>query len=169
MRQHLLGCRKRNTALSSVQGRTHVQGLKLQHETWIKCQGTCWAAGHWHQLPMQEGSGTAGPERVQGVELGSLGWQGAVGAFRLSKVLIQDAQARGSICPQQTWTWTFSGYLSLQENEEWILVGRVIDRVCFLVMASLFACSTIGIFLMAHFNQAPAQPFPGDPKKYLPE
>ncbi|XP_019358649.1 PREDICTED: acetylcholine receptor subunit gamma [Gavialis gangeticus] len=55
------------------------------------------------------------------------------------------------------------------ENEEWILVGRVIDRVCFLVMASLFACSTIGIFLMAHFNQAPAQPFPGDPKKYLPE
>uniref|UniRef100_A0A669Q0V6 Cholinergic receptor nicotinic gamma subunit n=1 Tax=Phasianus colchicus TaxID=9054 RepID=A0A669Q0V6_PHACC len=55
-----------------------------------------------------------------------------------------------------------------QENEEWILVGRVIDRVCFFIMASLFVCGTIGIFLMAHFNQAPALPFPGDPKTYLP-
>ncbi|XP_010715110.1 acetylcholine receptor subunit gamma isoform X3 [Meleagris gallopavo] len=54
------------------------------------------------------------------------------------------------------------------ENEEWILVGRVIDRVCFFIMASLFVCGTIGIFLMAHFNQAPALPFPGDPKTYLP-
>uniref|UniRef100_A0A452H0P5 Acetylcholine receptor subunit gamma n=1 Tax=Gopherus agassizii TaxID=38772 RepID=A0A452H0P5_9SAUR len=54
------------------------------------------------------------------------------------------------------------------ENEEWILVGRVIDRVCFLVMASLFVLGTVSIFLMAHFNQAPAAPFPGDPKCYLP-
>ncbi|OXB62095.1 hypothetical protein ASZ78_010500 [Callipepla squamata] len=54
------------------------------------------------------------------------------------------------------------------ENDEWILVGRVIDRVCFFIMASLFVCGTIGIFLMAHFNQAPALPFPGDPKTYLP-
>ena len=58
--------------------------------------------------------------------------------------------------------------VSQQENEEWILVGRVIDRVCFFIMASLFVCCTIGIFLMAHFNQAPALPFPGDPKTYLP-
>uniref|UniRef100_A0A674J706 Cholinergic receptor nicotinic gamma subunit n=1 Tax=Terrapene triunguis TaxID=2587831 RepID=A0A674J706_9SAUR len=50
-------------------------------------------------------------------------------------------------------------------NEEWILVGRVIDRVCFLVMASLFILGTVSIFLMAHFNQAPAAPFPGDPKQ----
>uniref|UniRef100_A0A8B9V2A1 Acetylcholine receptor subunit gamma n=1 Tax=Anas zonorhyncha TaxID=75864 RepID=A0A8B9V2A1_9AVES len=55
------------------------------------------------------------------------------------------------------------------ENEEWILVGRVIDRVCFFIMASLFFCGTVGIFLMAHFNQAPALPFPGDPKPYLPQ
>uniref|UniRef100_A0A8B9BPS1 Cholinergic receptor nicotinic gamma subunit n=1 Tax=Anser brachyrhynchus TaxID=132585 RepID=A0A8B9BPS1_9AVES len=55
------------------------------------------------------------------------------------------------------------------ENEEWILVGRVIDRVCFFIMASLFVCGTVGIFLMAHFNQAPALPFPGDPKLYLPQ
>ncbi|CAM4715348.1 acetylcholine receptor subunit gamma [Lepidochelys kempii] len=54
------------------------------------------------------------------------------------------------------------------ENEEWILVGRVIDRVCFLVMASLFVLGTVSIFLMAHFNQAPVVPFPGDPKRYLP-
>ncbi|KGL82608.1 Acetylcholine receptor subunit gamma, partial [Tinamus guttatus] len=54
------------------------------------------------------------------------------------------------------------------ENEEWILVGRVIDRVCFFIMATLFVCGTIGIFLVAHFNQAPALPFPGDPKNYLP-
>lgn len=56
-----------------------------------------------------------------------------------------------------------------QESEEWILVGRVIDRVCFFIMASLFVCGTVGIFLMAHFNQAPALPFPGDPKQYLPQ
>lgn len=56
-----------------------------------------------------------------------------------------------------------------QESEEWILVGRVIDRVCFFIMASLFVCGTIGIFLMAHFNQAPALPFSGDPKQYLPQ
>ncbi|XP_077203921.1 acetylcholine receptor subunit gamma [Paroedura picta] len=54
------------------------------------------------------------------------------------------------------------------ENEEWILVGRVIDRVCFLVMASIFIFGTFGIFLMARFNQAPDAPFPGDPKPYLP-
>ncbi|XP_058890204.1 acetylcholine receptor subunit gamma [Acipenser ruthenus] len=54
------------------------------------------------------------------------------------------------------------------ENEEWFLVGRVIDRVCFFVMSLLFILGTIGIFLMGHFNQAPSMPFPGDPKKYLP-
>uniref|UniRef100_A0A8C1RP41 Cholinergic receptor, nicotinic, gamma n=1 Tax=Cyprinus carpio TaxID=7962 RepID=A0A8C1RP41_CYPCA len=59
--------------------------------------------------------------------------------------------------------------LALQENEEWFLVARVIDRMCFIVMALLFILGTIGIFLMGHFNQAPSQPFPGDPKRYLPE
>ncbi|XP_020667154.3 acetylcholine receptor subunit gamma [Pogona vitticeps] len=54
------------------------------------------------------------------------------------------------------------------ENEEWILVGRVVDRVCFLAMFSIFVFGTIGVFLMAHFNKAPALPFPGDPKRYLP-
>uniref|UniRef100_A0A8C5KR67 Acetylcholine receptor subunit gamma n=1 Tax=Jaculus jaculus TaxID=51337 RepID=A0A8C5KR67_JACJA len=53
-------------------------------------------------------------------------------------------------------------------NEEWFLVGRVLDRVCFLAMLSLFICGTAGIFLMAHYNQVPALPFPGDPRPYLP-
>ncbi|XP_013929159.1 PREDICTED: acetylcholine receptor subunit delta [Thamnophis sirtalis] len=56
-----------------------------------------------------------------------------------------------------------------EENEEWILVGRVIDRVCFLIMASVFVFGTVGVFLIAHFNQAPAKPFAGDPRTYLPE
>ncbi|CAK6952489.1 acetylcholine receptor subunit gamma [Scomber scombrus] len=54
------------------------------------------------------------------------------------------------------------------ENEEWFLVARVIDRVCFIVMALVFFIGTIGIFLMGHFNQPPSSPFFGDPKKYLP-
>nr|XP_005574682.2 acetylcholine receptor subunit gamma isoform X2 [Macaca fascicularis] len=53
-------------------------------------------------------------------------------------------------------------------NEEWFLVGRVLDRVCFLAMLSLFVCGTAGIFLMAHYNRVPALPFPGDPRSYLP-
>lgn len=56
---------------------------------------------------------------------------------------------------------------NLQGNEEWLLVGRVLDRVCFLAMLLLFICGTTGIFLMAHYNQAPALPFPGDPRPYL--
>uniref|UniRef100_A0A671ETQ9 Cholinergic receptor nicotinic gamma subunit n=1 Tax=Rhinolophus ferrumequinum TaxID=59479 RepID=A0A671ETQ9_RHIFE len=54
-------------------------------------------------------------------------------------------------------------------NEEWFLVGRVLDRVCFLAMLSLFVCGTAGIFLMAHYNRVPALPFPGDPRPYLPD
>ncbi|XP_004701736.1 acetylcholine receptor subunit gamma [Echinops telfairi] len=53
-------------------------------------------------------------------------------------------------------------------NEEWSLLGRVLDRVCFLAMLALFLCGTAGIFLMAHYNQVPALPFPGDPRPYLP-
>ncbi|KAM9322107.1 acetylcholine receptor subunit gamma [Pholidichthys leucotaenia] len=54
------------------------------------------------------------------------------------------------------------------ENEEWFLIARVVDRICFIVMALVFFLSTVGIFLMGHFNQPPSSPFPGDPKKYLP-
>ncbi|XP_034039057.1 acetylcholine receptor subunit gamma [Thalassophryne amazonica] len=54
------------------------------------------------------------------------------------------------------------------ENEEWFLAARVIDRVCFIIMALVFFIGTIGIFLIGHFNQPPPTPFHGDPKKYLP-
>ncbi|KAK2822326.1 hypothetical protein Q5P01_022391 [Channa striata] len=54
------------------------------------------------------------------------------------------------------------------ENEEWFLVARVIDRVCFIAMAMVFFIGTVGIFLMGHFNQPPSLPFLGDPNKYLP-
>lgn len=54
------------------------------------------------------------------------------------------------------------------ENEEWVLVARVIDRVCFIVMALVFFIGTTSIFLMSHFNQPPSSPFVGDPKEYLP-
>ncbi|XP_037537615.1 acetylcholine receptor subunit gamma [Nematolebias whitei] len=54
------------------------------------------------------------------------------------------------------------------ENEEWFLVARVIDRVCFIAMALVFFIGTAGIFLMGYFNQPPSAPFPGDPRKYLP-
>ncbi|KAG8445043.1 hypothetical protein GDO86_009981 [Hymenochirus boettgeri] len=54
-------------------------------------------------------------------------------------------------------------------NEEWILIGRVIDRVCFLIMFFIFILGTVGTFLAGHFNQAPAHPFPGDPKLYQPK
>ncbi|XP_037837865.1 acetylcholine receptor subunit gamma isoform X2 [Kryptolebias marmoratus] len=54
------------------------------------------------------------------------------------------------------------------ENEEWFLVARVIDRVCFIVMALVFFIGTVGIFLMGHFNQPPSRPFSGDPREYLP-
>lgn len=54
------------------------------------------------------------------------------------------------------------------ENEEWFLVARVLDRACFIVMALVFWVGTVGIFLMGHFNKAPSSPFPGDPKTYLP-
>ncbi|KAG7273509.1 hypothetical protein CRUP_015885 [Coryphaenoides rupestris] len=54
------------------------------------------------------------------------------------------------------------------ENEEWFLLARVIDRVCFIVMALIFSMGTIGIFLMGHFNQPPSTPFPGDPRTFLP-
>uniref|UniRef100_A0A670ZH77 Neurotransmitter-gated ion-channel transmembrane domain-containing protein n=1 Tax=Pseudonaja textilis TaxID=8673 RepID=A0A670ZH77_PSETE len=60
---------------------------------------------------------------------------------------------------------------TLQEKnnfDKWILVGRVIDRVCFLLMASVFIFGTVGVFLMAQFNQAPAVPFVGDPRRFLP-
>ncbi|XP_058876309.1 acetylcholine receptor subunit gamma [Acipenser ruthenus] len=55
------------------------------------------------------------------------------------------------------------------EQESWVLIGKVIDKVCFWAAIVLFSFGTIGIFLMGHYNQVPEFPFPGETKKFLPE
>ncbi|CAK6953684.1 acetylcholine receptor subunit epsilon [Scomber scombrus] len=54
------------------------------------------------------------------------------------------------------------------EIESWVLIGKMIDKVCFWAAFSLFIIGTVGIFLTGHFNQAPDLPFPGQNKKYVP-
>ncbi|KAK5624160.1 hypothetical protein CRENBAI_002466 [Crenichthys baileyi] len=54
------------------------------------------------------------------------------------------------------------------EIESWVLIGKMIDKVCFWAAILLFIIGTVGIFLTGHFNQAPELPFPGENKKYAP-
>ncbi|XP_010794068.1 acetylcholine receptor subunit gamma-like [Notothenia coriiceps] len=54
------------------------------------------------------------------------------------------------------------------EIESWVLIGKMIDKVCFWVAISLFILGTVAIFLTGHFNRAPEFPFPGSTRKYLP-
>ncbi|XP_012690269.1 acetylcholine receptor subunit epsilon isoform X2 [Clupea harengus] len=54
------------------------------------------------------------------------------------------------------------------EVESWVLIGKMIDKVCFWVALLLFALGTVAIFLTGHFNQAPEFPFPGENKPYTP-
>uniref|UniRef100_A0A671WPJ2 Acetylcholine receptor subunit epsilon n=1 Tax=Sparus aurata TaxID=8175 RepID=A0A671WPJ2_SPAAU len=54
------------------------------------------------------------------------------------------------------------------EIESWVLIGKMIDKVCFWAAILLFIIGTVGIFLTGHFNQAPDFPFPGENKKYVP-
>uniref|UniRef100_A0A673BXK3 Acetylcholine receptor subunit gamma-like n=1 Tax=Sphaeramia orbicularis TaxID=375764 RepID=A0A673BXK3_9TELE len=51
--------------------------------------------------------------------------------------------------------------------ESWVLIGKMIDKVCFWAAILLFIIGTVGIFLTGHFNQAPEFPFPGQNKKYI--
>lgn len=53
------------------------------------------------------------------------------------------------------------------EIESWVLIGKMIDKVCFWAAILLFIIGTVGIFLTGHFNQAPEFPFPGQNKKYI--
>lgn len=55
------------------------------------------------------------------------------------------------------------------EMESWVLIGKMIDKVCFWAAISLFSIGTIAIFLMGHYNQAPEYPFAWENKKYVPE
>ncbi|XP_026502083.1 acetylcholine receptor subunit epsilon-like isoform X1 [Terrapene carolina triunguis] len=52
---------------------------------------------------------------------------------------------------------------SSAEMENWVLVGKVIDKLCFCAAILLFTIGTLGIFLMGHFNQVPDNPFPLQP------
>ncbi|XP_041864179.1 acetylcholine receptor subunit epsilon [Melanotaenia boesemani] len=54
------------------------------------------------------------------------------------------------------------------EIESWVLIGKMIDKVCFWAAILLFIIGTVGIFLTGHFNQAPEFPFPGESKNYVP-
>ncbi|TFJ98461.1 transcription initiation factor TFIID subunit 6 [Platysternon megacephalum] len=52
---------------------------------------------------------------------------------------------------------------SSAEMENWVLIGKVIDKLCFCAAILLFTIGTLGIFLMGHFNQVPDNPFPLQP------
>ncbi|XP_053297530.1 acetylcholine receptor subunit epsilon isoform X2 [Pleuronectes platessa] len=54
------------------------------------------------------------------------------------------------------------------EIESWVLIGKMIDKVCFWVAVLLFMIGTVAIFLTGHFNQVPEFPFPGQTNKYIP-
>ncbi|KAK9536373.1 hypothetical protein VZT92_006159 [Zoarces viviparus] len=54
------------------------------------------------------------------------------------------------------------------EIENWVLIGKMIDKVCFWAAILLFIIGTVWIFLTGHFNRAPEFPFPGQSKKYVP-
>ncbi|KAL2094911.1 hypothetical protein ACEWY4_009630 [Coilia grayii] len=54
------------------------------------------------------------------------------------------------------------------EVESWVLIGKMIDKVCFWAALLLFTIGTVAIFLMGHFNQVPEFPFPGENKRYSP-
>ncbi|XP_041657574.1 acetylcholine receptor subunit gamma-like [Cheilinus undulatus] len=53
------------------------------------------------------------------------------------------------------------------EIESWVLIGKMIDKVCFWAAILLFIFGTVWIFFTGHFNQVPEFPFPGEDKKYV--
>nr|QQL95705.1 acetylcholine receptor gamma-like subunit [Pristella maxillaris]QQL95706.1 acetylcholine receptor gamma-like subunit [Pristella maxillaris] len=55
------------------------------------------------------------------------------------------------------------------EMESWVLIGKMVDKVCFWAAILLFSIGTVAIFLMGHFNQVPEYPFYWEKKKYVPE
>ncbi|XP_072255421.1 acetylcholine receptor subunit epsilon isoform X2 [Pyxicephalus adspersus] len=47
------------------------------------------------------------------------------------------------------------------EMENWIMIGKVLDVLCFWGALPLFVVGTLAIFFMGHFNNAPEHPFKG--------
>ncbi|KAG7484859.1 hypothetical protein MATL_G00053830 [Megalops atlanticus] len=54
------------------------------------------------------------------------------------------------------------------EMESWVLIGKMIDKLCFWAAILLFSVGTVAIFLTGHYNQVPEFPFPGDNRRYAP-
>ncbi|KAI4874979.1 hypothetical protein NFI96_026517, partial [Prochilodus magdalenae] len=54
------------------------------------------------------------------------------------------------------------------EMESWVLIGKMVDKVCFWAAILLFSIGTVAIFLMGHFNQVPEYPFYWENKTYTP-
>ncbi|KAG9465964.1 acetylcholine receptor subunit epsilon-like isoform X1 [Eleutherodactylus coqui] len=46
------------------------------------------------------------------------------------------------------------------EMENWVMIGKVLDVLCFWGALPLFVVGTLAIFFMGHFNNAPERPFP---------
>lgn len=48
--------------------------------------------------------------------------------------------------------------------ENWVLIGQVIDKLCFWAAILLFTIGTLAIFLMGYLNVVPDNPFPESPE-----
>ncbi|XP_058037388.1 acetylcholine receptor subunit epsilon [Ahaetulla prasina] len=46
------------------------------------------------------------------------------------------------------------------EMENWMLIGQMIDKLCFWLAILLFTIGTLAIFFMGHLNTVPEDPFP---------
>ncbi|KAM9312167.1 acetylcholine receptor subunit epsilon-like [Gastrophryne carolinensis] len=54
------------------------------------------------------------------------------------------------------------------EMENWIMIGKVVDVLCFWGALPLFVVGTLAIFFMGHLNSAPEHPFIGGGRKFPP-
>ncbi|XP_069805216.1 acetylcholine receptor subunit epsilon-like isoform X1 [Dendropsophus ebraccatus] len=54
------------------------------------------------------------------------------------------------------------------EMENWVMIGKVLDVLCFWGALPLFMVGTLAIFFMGHFNQAPERPFPSGDHVFPP-
>ncbi|KAM5171332.1 acetylcholine receptor subunit epsilon isoform 2-T2 [Mantella aurantiaca] len=52
------------------------------------------------------------------------------------------------------------------EMENWIMIGKVLDVLCFWGALPLFMVGTLAIFFMGHFNSAPDHPFKGGGRQF---
>ncbi|ETE55915.1 Acetylcholine receptor subunit gamma, partial [Ophiophagus hannah] len=46
------------------------------------------------------------------------------------------------------------------ETENWVLIGQMIDKLCFWLAILLFTIGTLAIFFMGHLNTVPEDLFP---------